>query len=108
MSNDLETDIAAMALKFKALSAPTRLKIFMALSQCHALKSQSKMWHGMGDLASLVDIAPSTFSHHIKVLGEAGLIETQRDGKRVFCRVNADILPQLSDYFKSMKEVCDE
>ncbi|MDQ7001860.1 MAG: metalloregulator ArsR/SmtB family transcription factor [Ghiorsea sp.] len=99
MSNCNALGIEAMAVKFKALSTPVRLKIFMALTQCCAPGSDCDVQRCIGDLASLVDVAPSTLSHHMKALNEAGLVEMQRDGKRILCQVNTKVLAQLSDYF---------
>ena len=99
MSNCNNLDIEAMAVKFKALSTPVRLKIFMELTQCCLPGASCDVQRCIGDLAGLVDVAPSTLSHHMKALNEAGLVEMQRDGKRIICRVDADVLAQLSDYF---------
>ena len=99
MSNCSSLDVETMAVKFKALSTPVRLKIFMELTQCCLPRANCDVQRCIGDLASLVDVAPSTLSHHMKALNEAGLVDMQRDGKRIVCRVDADVLAQLSDYF---------
>lgn len=99
MSNCNTLDIEAMAAKFKALSTPVRLKIFMELTQCCSPGASCDVERCIGDLASLVDVAPSTLSHHMKALNEAGLVDMQRDGKRILCSVNVKVLKQLSGYF---------
>ncbi len=99
MSNCSGLNVENMAVKFKALSTPVRLKIFMELTQYCLPGSNCDVQRCIGDLAGLVDVAPSTLSHHMKALNEAGLVDMQRDGKRIVCRVNAGVLAQLSDYF---------
>ena len=49
----------------------------------------------MGDLGELVDVAPSTLSHHLKEREDAGVIERAREGRYLYCRVNQATLDQL-------------
>ena len=53
----------------------------------------------IGDLGSNLGIAPSTLSHHMKELYRAGLIRTNRQGQRIECFVNPDVLDTLSQFF---------
>lgn len=88
---------------FKALSNTHRLKIFMRLTFCGqegiACCSSDKPNECVGDLVSDLGIAPSTVSHHLKELYRAGLIKTRRQGQRIECSANLDILKDLSDFF---------
>ncbi|MDX8386998.1 MAG: metalloregulator ArsR/SmtB family transcription factor [Ghiorsea sp.] len=90
-----------MATKFKALSTPVRLTIFQELTRCCEPGSTCEVQRCIGDLASLVNVAPSTLSHHMKALNHAGLVDMERVGKNIFCRVNPSALTLLSSYFKS-------
>lgn len=89
---------------FKALSNPHRLAIFEQLCSCCkpgtvcSLESATSMC--VGDLGKSLNIAPSTVSHHIKELNRAGLVQMDRRGKNIDCRVVPEILVELSDYFK--------
>ncbi|MDQ7004429.1 MAG: metalloregulator ArsR/SmtB family transcription factor [Ghiorsea sp.] len=89
-----------MALQFKALSNPVRLRLFEELTRCCEVGSLCDIQRCVGDLAQIVDIAPSTLSHHLKTLQQAGLIEMQRNGKNIMCSVKVSVLNHLSDYFK--------
>ena len=92
---------------FKALSNPHRLEIFRLLTSCCApgtvcpLESATSLC--VGELGESLDIAPSTLSHHIKELNRAGLVRLERDGKRVQCSADPEILQGLALFFKSKK-----
>jgi ArsR family transcriptional regulator, arsenate/arsenite/antimonite-responsive transcriptional repressor len=62
----------------KALADKTRLRIFEAISAREEMNC--------GEIVSLRGVTPATVSHHLKVLQEAGLIETRRDGLFVYSR----------------------
>jgi ArsR family transcriptional regulator len=74
----------------KALGHSARVKIIRHLAQEGVCIS--------GDLAEVVDLAPSTVSEHLRILKEAGLVSGTIDGpKRCYC-VNASALK----YFESL------
>ena len=62
----------------KALADETRLRIFEAIS--------AKEEISCGELVSIRSVTPATVSHHLKVLQEAGLIESRREGLFVYSR----------------------
>lgn len=62
----------------KALADKTRLRIFEAIS--------AKEETVCGELVEMRGVTPATVSHHLKVLQEAGLIESRREGLFVFSR----------------------
>ncbi len=88
---------------FAALSNPHRLALFRQLCTCCipgtscSVEEATRM--SVGALGSGVDIAPSTLSHHLKTLKNAGLVQMERKGKRVECWVEPAVLQQLSDFF---------
>jgi DNA-binding transcriptional ArsR family regulator len=88
---------------FKALSNPNRLKIFMRLVSCCMPGTVCTVDENpsayVGDLASGLDLVPSTVSHHIKELRRAGLIKMKRQGQRVECWVDPEVLKELSGLF---------
>jgi ArsR family transcriptional regulator len=45
----------------------------------------------VGDLNDEIDIDQSLLSHHLKVLREAGMVESERDGKAVLYRLAPSI-----------------
>lgn len=75
---------------FKALSHPVRLQMLDLISQ------------GEGevcvcDLERHFDLTQPTLSHHIKVLREAGLIQSEHNRVWVFHRTNVSTLQQMRD-----------
>jgi DNA-binding transcriptional ArsR family regulator len=65
---------------FKALADPTRYRIVLMLLERGEL--------GCGDLAREFPITRSAMSHHYRILENAGLISTRKEGSHVFFRLN--------------------
>jgi ArsR family transcriptional regulator len=78
---------------FKALSNPHRLRILIAAGE--EMREEHK-WVCDGrpdvacqrDYAEIHEIAPSTMSHHLKELANAGLLTVRRDGQRIVWGLN--------------------
>jgi len=90
------------AAAFKALGNPHRLRIFIKLITCCAPGTKAYCKDGtacVGDLGQDLGIVPSTVSHHIKELKNAGLIKVERQGKNVVSWVDTEILAELSRFF---------
>jgi ArsR family transcriptional regulator, lead/cadmium/zinc/bismuth-responsive transcriptional repressor len=64
-----------VATAARALGDPTRLNIGAALRQTNELCGC--------DLAWITGRSPKLVSHHLKVLRQAGLVESRRDGRIV-------------------------
>lgn len=67
-----EEDLIEVAELFKAFGDPTRAKIICALSQSELC---------VGDLALLLEMNQSAVSHQLRLLKQARLVKTRRDGK---------------------------
>lgn len=78
----------------KALGDKTRLEIFEAISCRDSMHC--------GDIVAMQGVTPATVSHHLKVLEEAGLIESHREGQFIFrCA-----LPQrLKEYTAALAKI---
>jgi len=102
MSNYRNEDIG-VASAFKALANPNRLAIFKRLVACcpdgRACDIEDSLC--ISEIGAEMDIAPSTLSHHMKELANAGLVATERQGKNILCRVDLDKVDQLAKFFKS-------
>jgi ArsR family transcriptional regulator len=78
-----------MALVAKALGDPIRLQLVDVLRK-HAGKVC------VCELTPLFDIAQPTVSHHLKVLRQAGIVDSERQGLWAYYYVIPDALKELS------------
>ncbi len=85
------TDDAALevALRLKALADPVRIKL-MSILLTHTDGAVCTC-----DLATGVDLAESTVSHHLTQLRKAGMVTSERRGMNVFHRADANALDAL-------------
>lgn len=97
MSNYQDIDLAALAQIFRALANPHRLRVLLMLADCCGPRnfSECEARACVGDICSELGIAPSTVSHHLKELRQAGLIHTARNGQNVECWVDPDSIQTL-------------
>jgi ArsR family transcriptional regulator len=72
----------------KALGDPTRLQIFEGLS------SKKEMF--CGQVVEKFGLTPGTISHHLKILADANLIETRREGQFIYMRSKPETIREYS------------
>lgn len=82
-------DAERMAVMFKALSDPVRLRLFSKVAS-----------HPGGEACvcdiSDVGVSQPTVSHHLKKLREAGLLTSERRGTWVYYRVAPSVVAAMS------------
>ena len=88
----MECEISEM---FKALAVETRVKIF------ELLKTQGPL--GAKEIARLSGITPAAASQHLKILKQAGLVRSERQGYWIPYAVNPEALEK---YRRLLSEVC--
>jgi ArsR family transcriptional regulator len=79
-----------MAVKFKALSDPVRLRLLSSVAS-HAGGEAC-----VCDISPGVEVSQPTISHHLKVLRDAGLLTSQRRASWVYYAVVPEALASLS------------
>ncbi len=107
MSNYPDKNTEKFAEMFKALSNPHRLKIFLRLVSCCQPGTVTSINTNMepegcacvGELGQDLGIVPSTISHHIKELRQAGLIHMERRGQKIECWVDPETVAALKGFF---------
>ncbi len=103
MSNYRIPDVERAVEAFRALANPHRLRIFLRLASCcgpgAAICHEEEVPCCVGDLGRDLAVAPSTVSHHLKELRRAGLIEMERNGRTIECRVEPALLRELAEFF---------
>jgi ArsR family transcriptional regulator, arsenate/arsenite/antimonite-responsive transcriptional repressor len=77
----------ALAMRFKALADPTRVAIVNRLASTEECC--------VCDLTAAFDLAQPTISHHLKVLRDAGLVESSRRGTWAYYRLVPDAVREL-------------
>jgi len=92
----MDTDAALAALS--ALSHPTRLDAFRLLMK-HEPDGLST-----GALVDASGLSQSTFSTHLAVLGKAGLVTADKQGRHQIQRASIDALRALMTFFA--KDCC--
>ncbi|WP_373281338.1 metalloregulator ArsR/SmtB family transcription factor [Nocardia transvalensis] len=91
LSAPLDAEAAAgLAGMFKALADPVRLRVLSLI----AARGGGEVC--VCELTPAFDLSQPTISHHLKVLREAGLIDSQRRGTWVYYRVIPEALQRLS------------
>jgi ArsR family transcriptional regulator, arsenate/arsenite/antimonite-responsive transcriptional repressor len=78
-----------MAEVARALGDPVRVQLIDVLR-----KRAGKVW--VCELVPLFDLSQPTVSHHLKVLPQAGLVGSERQGLWAYYYVIPDVLKELS------------
>jgi len=81
-------DYTEVAKISKALSDPTRLRIYESIAE------RGEMF--CGEIVERYRLTPGTISHHLKVLAEAGLIECRREGQFIYNRSRPETIREYS------------
>jgi DNA-binding transcriptional ArsR family regulator len=98
-------DVDRLARMFRALGNPHRLRLFMNLLEESKLDLAKGRSHDcfLVKLLSGIDLGAATVSHHVKELSDAGLIQTEREGKQLICSVDPKGFAQLRDALSNSK-----
>lgn len=93
----------------RALADPTRLAVFQCIRACggtvgydtHTGLCDGGCEGGVAicDVRCQVPCAPSTLTHHLNTLRDAGLIETHKRGRAVYGHIRPDALMKLTAFF---------
>jgi rhodanese-related sulfurtransferase/DNA-binding HxlR family transcriptional regulator len=90
-----EALFAEFAAVGKVLGNPKRLELLDLLAQGP---------RGVDDLAAAAELGMSTCSAHLQTLREAGLVETRREGKRVFYSLTGEDVAGLWDLLRRVAQ----
>lgn len=91
---------AKLAKMFKALGHPNRLRLFTEIWDAGSRSYAGGRACLLSDVMETLNVGAPTVSHHLKELVAADLIETERQGKFVSCRVSTEALAALRGFFK--------
>jgi ArsR family transcriptional regulator len=82
-------DIEQLAKISRALADPTRLRIYEAIAASDEIYC--------GELVEKEGLAPGTVSHHLKVLAEAELIDSRREGQFIYNRATPETMKRYAE-----------
>ena len=82
-----EVESESLAARFKALADPTRVAIINSLSAADEVC--------VCNLTETFHLSQPTISHHVKVLREAGLVESSRRGTWAYYRLVPAAIAEL-------------
>ena len=88
--------VAQLSDALKALADPTRLQMAAILRDADAPVC-------ICDLTATFDLSQPTISHHMARLREAGLVESDKDGKWVYYRLRTDIVAPVKQLLDSIR-----
>jgi ArsR family transcriptional regulator, arsenate/arsenite/antimonite-responsive transcriptional repressor len=88
-----------LAKMCKALGHPNRLRLFIEIVEAGERSFEEGHRCLLHTVMERLDVGAPTVSHHLKELVNAGLVDTDREGKFVTCRVNDDAMGTLARFF---------
>ena len=91
-------DINTAVEGFDALAHETRLAVFRALVQA------GPQGLAAGDIARDLGVVQNTMSNHLQKLQRAGLITSERQGRRIVYRADFDVVGRLIVFL--MEDCC--
>lgn len=95
----MPNQIRPIETTFSALSDPTRRAVIQAL--CHGSAAVS-------ELASPFGMALPSFTQHLGILEDAGLIISRREGRRRICSLNPQALREAEDWLAAQRRQWEE
>lgn len=97
----------------QALADPTRFAVFNCIRGCggaSAYDCESGQCDAtepgavaLCDVKCQIPCAPSTLTHHLNVLRDAGLIDNERRGRKAYVRIRPEAVRALVQFFSEGK-----
>jgi len=84
-----EPERVALADRLRALADPTRIGIVNRLACCDELC--------VCDLTGAFELSQPTISHHLKILRDAGIVESSRRGTWSYYSLNREAVGELAN-----------
>jgi len=88
---------------FKALSDESRLAIYQLIRErCGSTHeaSEAELNRSVSKIAEEFDLALSTVSHHLRELKNAGLIQCEKRGQRIYCSAGVEALRPVGEFLE--------
>jgi ArsR family transcriptional regulator len=83
-------DTKSLVKLAKSLSDPHRLRILQEIARVQRL--------ACADLYAFVPISQPSMSQHVKALVDAGLVDSQKEGRHIYLSINPVKLQELNEF----------
>ncbi|MCJ7796075.1 MAG: metalloregulator ArsR/SmtB family transcription factor [Thermoleophilia bacterium] len=105
VTDDSALDTTVRTLK--ALAHPIRLRIVQMLADKRSFGINDESCCAQSEvcvckITGLFDVSMPTISHHLKLLREAGLVETRRDGVWIYYSLRREALEEVVDVLRGV------
>jgi len=87
---------------FKALANPNRYRLFDEIRKSGSSSIEEGHTCFLNTIIDQLNIGAPTVSHHLKELVNAGLVETEKEGKFLQCRLNQKNIALLREFVASI------
>jgi ArsR family transcriptional regulator len=85
---------------FRALADPNRLLVAVVL----ASSPDERRSMSAANLLKNFSFSQPTLSHHMKILCEAGIVESEKIGRKTYYRLNDATLDRLEKFIKQLRQ----
>lgn len=92
-----------LARIFKALSNENRVALYLEIVKSNEQSFSTDCQCFITDITSHLNIGAPTISHHLKELGNAELIFTEKRGKFLVAKINEDLVDEVCNMLKIRK-----
>lgn len=89
---------------FKALGNPNRFRLFDEIRKAGSSSIEEGHCCFLNTIIDQLNIGAPTVSHHLKELVNAGLVETEKEGKFLQCRLNQKNIESLKEFVRALDE----
>jgi DNA-binding transcriptional ArsR family regulator len=102
-----DSTLDASVRTLKALAHPIRLRIVQMLADKRSFGIDDESCCDQSEvcvckITGLFDVSMPTISHHLKLLREAGLVETRRDGVWIYYSLRREALEDVIDVLRGV------
>lgn len=87
-----------LSIQFKALADPIRLRILFSLNRVDEKCCSPEDRVCACNLEEITGLSQPATSHHLKILTQAGLIESEKEGRFIYYRIHRTHFAQLRSF----------
>lgn len=89
---------------YHALGEPTRLRVVLTIIRSQ--QGGKPQGESVGDLCRMLDLSMVNMSHHLGVLRNAGVLESERHGRHIYYTIGSDFI--VGTKAEGVALICDD